>query len=90
MHDVHVLHKVQTGADSCTTNVRVYVGLCVRTSLGAIRGLCGQSEDCCTKLRSELCTGQSEDCPDLNFTRDVPVYSQAYVLLRWALHHEHL
>ena len=35
------------------------------TSLGAAQGLCSQSVDGYTKLRSKVCTGQFADCPNL-------------------------
>ena len=33
--------------------------------------LCSQSEDCCTKLGSEVCTGQSTNCPNLHFVHNI-------------------
>ena len=43
------------------------IGLFIHTFpslIGEIQGLCSQSQDCYAKLRSELRTGQSSDCPD--------------------------
>ena len=43
----------------------------LHTWLGAIRGLCSRSEDCCSKLKSEVCTKQSVDCPHLYFAHNI-------------------
>ena len=40
----------------------------LHTSLGASWGLCSQSEDCYRTLISEVCAGQSMDCPNLYFS----------------------
>ena len=46
-------------------------------SFDAIQGLCGQSENCCAKLGSKVCTGQYSNCPNSHFAHTI------YIVLRW-------